>query len=132
MSLLEYISQELGKLPPNCPSCSLSGQKWVTCTFLKSSKGNAAFGLDKPVSPPELHADGVSFLWILLLGYVRQTGSCQENRRRETDVGQVANKVHSRGHLDLDSPISFHTHRCCLGNLPKKKFISLKKKIKPH
>lgn len=52
------------------------------------------FGLDKPESPPELHANGVSFFWILLLGYMRQTASSQENKGRETDVGQVANKVH--------------------------------------
>lgn len=35
-----------------------------------------------------------------------------------------------KGHLDLGCPFSFPTDRCCLGTLPKKKLVSLKKKIK--
>lgn len=53
--------------------------------------------------------------------------SCKEDRRKETDVGQVANRVHPRGHLDPGCLFSFHANRCCLGTLPKKNEFLFKK-----
>lgn len=52
--------------------------------------------------------------------------SCQKDRRRETDVGQVASRVRPRGHLDPGYPFSFLTNRCCHGTLPKKNEFLLK------
>lgn len=112
-NILESISRESGRLL----SCSLSGQNWVTCTFLKPSKGIAMIRLDKAKSSPELHANGVHFFWIPLLGYMWQNKILLGRQKEGNRCWAGSQQSPPKG---SPGPFSLHTNRCFLGILPKK------------